>query len=130
MAANKQIKRIIEGAIKGIEVNSQIKYSRTPSFRAYCRNLLPYGIVCDNGKFLVLNRGYKPLGVGEYGDSVEYGDYICEISEDAFNKIAPVLTANSELGKPFFYHDVYAPWLSQADLRKYENLLRQFLAVL
>ena len=145
--------RRIEGAIGELEqiANRAIPpkklHSTTYVFESYFKTLFPYAFSKelvtfkdDTGKeipklaYVVLNREYKPLGVGKHGDYVNYADYDCIIEEDLFNQILAEFNSehyrynknNPEFLTLYNNH----PWRTKKGFDDYLVLLNRLLEVL
>lgn len=134
MSNEKQLGRIIEGALEQLKIVHDSVAKRTSSeyCKHYIRVLLPYGIITfKDGNSYMVNREYKPLGVGGYKDWVDYKDFQCEISNSTYEKIktSRAYTHCNEAGI-FIYEDANSPWESQKFINSYMKKLNIILEIL
>lgn len=134
----KQIVRIIQGAIAHLEkdTTNQYKHSTSNVAKSYLRILMPYAITKEydmEGKeiLVILNREYKPLGVGK-GDNVHYQEYPCLISKETLEKIknSPMKNHTDNPRLITLYHDGNPPWGSRKDLQKYISQAQTLMSAL
>lgn len=120
----KEIVRTIEGAINHLEKDNLGKYKSSTSnyARAYFRLLLPYVIkeeIGRNGDLInvVLNREYKPLGIGK-GEVIDYEDFPCLINKETYSNLKKLIRTQST-HSVYLYNDGNPPWSSKKDLQEY-----------
>lgn len=99
----------------------KIKNSRADAMKWLMRFNLPYTVSeYTPGKYLLLNREYKPLGfmAEAGGHGAEYANY-----DDHLLAGTPGL-----LGNPiYFYNDASTPWESAKNWKAYQQAVLRFL---
>ncbi|MGD1705090.1 hypothetical protein [Dapis sp. BLCC M229] len=115
---NKTVKRVIVGSInviKEIQGKLDIKFYKSNYFEYWLRLSMPYGII-ENG--VVVNRFYKPLGIGK-GEWVDYKDYSYSILDEGFIS-----------DQKYFYDDGTAPYSNSQNFKAYMTKINSFLSEL
>ncbi|WP_417761923.1 hypothetical protein [Shewanella sp.] len=135
MAHEKQLVRTIEGALIHLfDKDQQIQLSSSEYFRKYIRVLLPYAITpfSNTGRMFLVNREYKPLGIGDFNEWVDYTEYQCSISDQSYQLISqlPLPEGLKNASGIFLYQDATCPWDSQQHMNCYLKTLTQLLSIL
>lgn len=135
MAHEKQLVRTIEGALIHLfDKDRQIQVSSSEYFSKYIRVLLPYAVTpfSNTGRMFLVNREYKPLGVGDFNEWVDYTEYQCSISDSSYTLIRqlPLTDGLKNAAGIFLYQDSTCPWHSQQHMNNYLETLRQLLSIL
>lgn len=135
MAHEKQLLRTIDGALIHLfDKDLQVQISPSEYFKKYIRVLLPYAVTpfSNTGRMFLVNREYKPLGVGDFNEWVDYTEYQCSISDNSYQLISqlPLADGLKNAAGIFLYQDSTCPWDSQQHMNHYLETLRQLQSIL
>lgn len=102
----------------------------TDSVKPFFRFMVPYHVQeIGPGRYVVLNRGYKPIGImGESFSTpmIEYDDY----AVDGPAALPNVLSVDEQHNDRYFFGDDNPPWESRKQLQAYMTRLESFIAAL
>jgi len=125
MINDKKIHRKVSCAIYQLNRTGSLKQTKSDYCRHYMRVIMPYFVRSDG---IVLNREYKPLGVGNDGNDVDYEDYPESfITLESAIKTAELLPKRGNISEVFFYNDENPPWASARSFKEYLKLINQWL---
>ncbi|EAQ3218740.1 hypothetical protein C2O24_19950 [Salmonella enterica] len=102
----------------------------TDSVKPFFRFMVPYSIQeLSAGRYVVLNRGYKPLGIiGESYNTptLDYSNYAVAGPK----KLPDVTSVYAQHNVRFFFNDASSPWVNRQLLRTYMQRLEVFVKAL
>ncbi|KFZ38792.1 hypothetical protein HR45_05110 [Shewanella mangrovi] len=135
MAHEKHLARTIDGAlIHLLDKDNTIKISPSAYFKKYVRVLLPYAITpfSNTGRMFLVNREYKPLGIGDFNEWVDYTEYQCSLSQQSYEQLSelPLVDGLKNAAGIFLYQDSTCPWDAQAHMDSYHQTLKQLVTIL
>lgn len=105
-------------------IDAAPKFSTSDKWYQQVRTALPYviEIVPQTGEFIILNRHYKPIGIGNTYEYLRFQNPCFSgwrIQRDEFD--ASRLNNLGGAGNYFYlYQDSYAPWRSKQALENYK----------
>ncbi|WKW38375.1 hypothetical protein [Enterobacter mori] len=117
----------VEGWGRG---NTKIPTRFTESVKPFFRFMVPYCIQeIAPGRYVVLNRGYKPLGIIGESMSTPIIDYI-DYAVDGPAELPKFSTMYAPLNDRYLYNDVTVPWESRKLLNAYMARLEALIKAL
>ena len=102
----------------------------TDSVRPFFQFMVPYAVQeTGPGRYVVLNRGYKPLGImGESFSTpmIDYDDY----AVDGPAELPNIPSVYEQHNGRWFFGDTTYPWENRKQLQAYMTRLETFIAAL
>lgn len=95
-----------------------------PKLRGLIREYMPYAVIRrDDGKHILLNRNYKPLGMPSRGNHYDYdSDDFLMVSTGIHDiDLEALFTTPVSPGVKFFYDDSSPPWSDPAAFKAYRE---------